>query len=482
LTNSALAVRTGNQEPRVCNAPDYVTSDGRDAVDLAASAGVFLDPWQQLSLEVMLGRTSLGMWAAFEFAELVARQNGKGEILLARALAGLYLLDERLILHSAHEFKTAAEAFLRIKAVIEGAPHLSKLVKATPSSHGNEGIELVTGQRLRFVARSKSSGRGFTGDTILLDEAQQLPRAAVGALLPTLSARPNPQVCYFGTVPTPENDAEHWTSVRDRGRKGDDASLAWMEWSPGVRCDDLDDRAAWIAANPALGYRITEETIARERNALSPEAFMAERLSVWPEFTSKAVIDPHDWQSCRAAEQYLDQPGPELDGSSPVAFALEVDPGRMWASIAAAGPCIEGGTALDIIDHRPDVDWVLARMVELVAKHSPKAVLIDQRSPAGSLIRSLEAEGVEVMKVDTAEVVKATGDFYDDVKARKVKHRMVPELDAAVAGATKRPVGDAWLFDRKAGMVVTPLVAVTLARWGHLEVEAPIAEADFYTI
>jgi hypothetical protein len=237
----------------------------------------------------------------------------------------------------------------------------------------------------------------------------------------------------------------------------------------------------WIASNPALGYRISEEAIARERNALPPESFLAERLSVWPEFSSKAVIDPHDWLSCRAAEQYLTNRDPEWMGR-PVCFAVEVDPGRMWASIAAAGPCIEGGTALDIVDHRPDVDWVLPRLVELVAKHSPKAVLIDQRSPAGSLIRSLEAEGVEVMKVDTAEVVRATGDFYDDVKARKVKHRMVAELDAAVAGAVKRPVGDAWLFDRKAGMVVTPLVAVTLARWGHLEVEAPVAEFDFYTI
>jgi hypothetical protein len=299
----------------------------------------------------MLGRTTLGRWAAFEFAELVARQNGKGEILLARALAGLYLFDETLILHSAHEFKTAAEAFLRIKAVIDGAPHLSKLVKAMPSSHGNEGVELTTGQRLRFMARSGGSGRGFTGDTILLDEAQQLPRKAVGAMLPTLSARPNPQVCYFGTVPTPENDSEHWTSVRDRGRSGNDATLAWLEWSAGLRCDDMDDRELWIASNPALGYRISEEAIARERNALPPESFLAERLSVWPEFSSKAVIDPHDWLSCRAAEQYLTNRDPEWMGR-PVCFAVEVDPGRMWASIAAAGPCIEGGTALDIVDHR----------------------------------------------------------------------------------------------------------------------------------
>jgi phage terminase large subunit-like protein len=342
LTNSALAVRTGHQKPRVCNAPNYVTSDGRDAVDLAASAGVFLDPWQQLSLEVMLGRRPDGKWAAFEFGELVARQNGKGEILLARALAGLFLFDERLMMHSAHEFKTAAEAFLRIKAVIDGAPHLSKLVKAMPSSHGNEGVELVTGQRLRFVARSKSSGRGFTGDTLLLDEVQQLPRSAIGAVLPTLSARPNAQVCYFGTVPTPENDAEHWTSVRDRGRAGNDPELAWLEWSAGVQCDDLDDRSGWEQANPALGYRISEEAIARERRAMSTDLFLAERLSVWGDDLTKAIVSSHDWLACRT--KLVDRR--TRLARRPVTLGVDLTPDRRGARSSPPAPAsrVESGS------------------------------------------------------------------------------------------------------------------------------------------
>jgi hypothetical protein len=52
-----------------------------------------------------------GKWAAFEVGLNVARQNGKGSILEARELAGLFLLGERLIIHSAHEFATSLEAF-----------------------------------------------------------------------------------------------------------------------------------------------------------------------------------------------------------------------------------------------------------------------------------------------------------------------------------------------------------------------------------
>jgi hypothetical protein len=42
-----------------------------------------------------------------------------------------------------------------------------------------------------------------------------------------------------------------------------------------------------------------------------------------------------------------------------------------------------------------------------------------------------------------------------------------PALDAAVAGAQQRPLGDSWAWARKGLSVdICPLVALTLARWG----------------
>jgi hypothetical protein len=66
-----------------------------------------LDPWQRFVLDRALGESKDGKWSAFEVGLVVPRQNGKGSILEARELAGLFLFDERLILHSAHEFETA---------------------------------------------------------------------------------------------------------------------------------------------------------------------------------------------------------------------------------------------------------------------------------------------------------------------------------------------------------------------------------------
>ena len=76
-----------------------------------------------------MGETAAGRWAAFEVGLIVPRQNGKGSILEALELAALFLADPDapppLILHSAHEFKTSAEHFRRVRDLIEATPLLA---------------------------------------------------------------------------------------------------------------------------------------------------------------------------------------------------------------------------------------------------------------------------------------------------------------------------------------------------------------------
>src|SRR3979490_2286742 len=106
----------GNQTPTIRSVPPYSSSAGREAVELAAHAGLVLDPWQKLVLEDGLGEGRNGQWAAFEVAMVLSRQNGKNAVFEARELAGLFLFNEQLIIHTAHEFKAAQEAFRRLAA------------------------------------------------------------------------------------------------------------------------------------------------------------------------------------------------------------------------------------------------------------------------------------------------------------------------------------------------------------------------------
>ena len=177
-SSSGASIVAGAQEPRISLVPDYVASTGPDAIELAALAGLHLDPWQQLVLTHSLGERSDGKWAAFEVGLVVPRQNGKGSILEARELAGLFLIDEeRLIIHSAHEQATSTEHFRRLLGLIESVPKLDQRVEKAPKGKGMEAIELKDGSRILFKTRTGGGGRGFTGDLVVLDEAMILAEA-----------------------------------------------------------------------------------------------------------------------------------------------------------------------------------------------------------------------------------------------------------------------------------------------------------------
>jgi hypothetical protein len=238
--SSPSAVLLDVQAPRFRVRPERASSAGPEAVELAASAGLILDPWQEAWLDDALSETADGRWAAFEAALIVPRQNGKGSVLEALELAGLFLFDEQLILHSAHEFKTAQEAFRRVLTLIQSTPDLDRLVQRVRTSHGEEGVELRSGQRLRFVARSTGSGRGFSGDRVILDEAYNLSGDAMAALLPTLSARPNPQLIYTSSAPLDRDESAVLRRLCKRGRaqaRGEaPTSMTYTEF-----CADRDD-------------------------------------------------------------------------------------------------------------------------------------------------------------------------------------------------------------------------------------------------
>lgn len=458
-------------------------------------AGVNLDDWQQFVLVNALGERIDGRWSAFEVGVAVSRQNGKGEILLARQLSGLYLFDERLIVHSAHQFDTSLEAFRRLEAVIESRDEFSKRVKRISRSHGEEGIELygpkgrrtTGGQRIRFRTRTKGGGRGFTGDCVLLDEAMILPESARSAILPIVSARPNPQVWYTGSAVDRliHEDGIVFAQVRERGISGDDPALAYFEWSIEAPLDEMgkpfspDDLPAaftadpknWAQANPALGIRISEEHVANEWRSMGGggRSFAVERLGHgdWPRSDGEVyVIDPETWSGL------VDRASKPTD---PVAFAFDVTPDRARGAIGVAGRRADALPHLEIVDHRAGTAWMVERIAELVVRHRPSAVICDGRSPGASLVPELAALGVEVTVTAAGEHAQACGMFYDAVENAGLRHLGTPELIAAIRGAAKRPLGDAWAWDRKhSDSDIAPLVAVTLALWGL--VGNPVAE------
>jgi hypothetical protein len=460
--SSLIDERIGWQRPAYRTGPRAGRSKGVDASLMAGLGGLDLDLWQRQVLEAALA-TRRGKWASFEVALIVPRQNGKGSILEALELHALYRdPDCRLILHSAHEFKTAKEAFRRITALIEESDLLRAQVAHIRYTTGEEGVELRDGSRLKFVARSSGSGRGFTGDLIILDEAYNLSTDMMAALLPTMSARPNPQIWYTSSAPLPVVHSDVLRRLCKRGRAGTSESLTYFEWCASQQ-DALDDPRVWAAANPALDIRISPEFVARELEALESEEFARERLGIWTEEDRNPRIIPAEvWAACDDVES---RP------TGPVCFALDVSPDRASATIVMAAESDRGGVHVEITgndvvyDHRPGTGWVVERAVELQQRWGGK-VAVAKGSPAWSLKEDLEAAKVDLLPISTEEHSQACGDLYDAVNEARLRHVGQVELDAAVAGADRRYYGDAWLWSRRTSSVdISPLVAVTLAHW-----------------
>ncbi len=465
----AVPADSGVQQPRIVSVPACVSSAGEEAVELARMAGLVLDPWQEFVLAASLGEREDGKWAAFEVGVVVSRQNGKGSILEARELAGLFLLGERFIIHSAHQFDTSLEAFRRLLTLIEDTPDFDRRVKRVVRSHGEEGIELKGGQRIRFRTRTKGGGRGFTSDCLILDEAMILPESAHGALLPTLSARPNPQVWYTGSAVDQEVH-EHGivlARIRERGLRGDDPALAYAEWSVdgdefAARPELATDLEAWAQANPGLGIRISAEHIGREQRSMDPKTFAVERLGVgdWPrtDGLGDRPIDPEAWAALR---------DPKSSALDPVCFALDVAPDRSSAAICVAGWRSDGRKHVEVVEHERGTGWAAERLAELKKAHRTVAIVCDGSGPVSSLLPQLEELKVDVTLVNAKEHGQACGMIYDAVEQRTIRHLGSQEMASAIAGAVKRPLGDAWAWSRKSSTVdISPLVACTLALWG----------------
>ncbi len=466
----------GAQRPRIQCIPEHVSCPlAGAALELCELAGLYLDPWQQFVLLNSLNTKGDGKLAAMIVGLCVGRQNGKGSILEARQLVGLFLRpQERLIIHSAHQFGTSLEHFRRILSLIESTPVLDQQVRRVARSHGEEGIELLDGSRLNFRTRNKGGARGFTGDTVYLDEAMELSDPFFGALMPTISARSvqgDPQIWVSGSAVDQEifDNGIVFSRIRQSGVRGDDPSLMYCEWSaPFETMDevvDASDPEMIAMATPGLGIRIAFGHIMGEMRSMGRREFLTERLGVgdWPDPDPEAggIIKLEDWNALVDTQSVT---------KDPIFFAYDVSPDRKWSTIAVSGANTAHNMHIEVVKRDKGTDWVPAELVRLTKKHKYVSVLTDGIGPGASLLHELEPHGVKVDTVNTQEHAQACGLLFDSVERKTLRHLGQPELAQAIKGAATRPLSDSWAWSRKNSNVdISPLVACTLAHWGATE-------------
>jgi phage terminase large subunit-like protein len=436
---------------------------GPRAAEAAALLGTDLMPWQrQVAGTALEIEPDTGKLAYREVVLTVPRQSGKTTLQLAVMVhRALGFGGPQNIVYTAQDRNHALLKWSDEHVPALQRSQLNKLFTVRKRT-GAEAVMWANGSRHSITAPTENAGHSQTLDLAMVDEAwARTDDRLEQGLSPTMITRPQPQLWVVSTAGTA---ASTWLRSKvDAGRLAPQGRrTAYFEWSADPESDPADP-AVWRTCMPALGYTITEDTIQAEYDRLDRDAFRRSYLNLWPDEMPAAewlVITEAEWEAC------LD---PRSEPVGRVALALDISPDRQWASIAAAGRRSDGLTHIELIEHRAGTSWVVERLTALIGKWSPYCVVVDAGSAAGSLLPELEAAGVTVTRPTVREVAGAAAALFDATRPETlgVRHLGQVPLTRAVAGAVQRPLADAWAWNRRGStVVISPLVAASLASWG----------------
>lgn len=432
-------------------------------------------PWQQLVADVLLEiDPGTGRLAYQEFGLTVPRQSGKSTFLLAKAVhrasATQFFGPRQRIVYTAQTRSKAREKWeedflgqLKVARAFRGRFRQSM-------ASGNEHVRFANGSKFGIDANTEKAGHGGTIDEADIDEAfAQADNRLEQAFRPAMITRPNKQLGWISTAGWDDGSPYLLPKVakgREAAESGANTGLAYFEWSAPPDADP-DDRNVWRACMPALGLvrpdgsGITEDAIAAELAQMDLPDFRRAYLNQWvpKPVTGGSAIDPALWAT-------LADPVSQIVGG--FAFAVDVSPDRGWSSVGVAGLRADGLEHVEVVAHLPGTDWVVPFVAEKVRANRPCVVMLDKASAAAALLPEFEAERVKVTATTLPQMGQACGGFYDSVVQGRLRHLDYKDLNEAVAQTRKRELGEgAFGWARKGQSDITPLVAATLARYGH---------------
>jgi hypothetical protein len=427
---------------------------------MARIIGQPLMPWQEQVAMVAGELLPDGRPAYRTVAFTVPRQSGKTTLVLAwelqRALGWAAADGPQRIVYSAQTGNDARKKLVEDQLPLID-PHKKALGMGRPlTGMGNEAVPFLNGSRIVLLASSEDSGHGKTVDLAVLDELfADKDNRRDQAVTPAMNTKRLAQLLACSTMGTDDSVALNQLVAAGRAacESGKREGIAYFEWSA-ADDDDPDSPDTWWRCMPALGHTIEEFVVADARAKMKDSEFRRAYLNQLTRSDDR-VMPVALWDAACS---------PDVKPAANVTYAVDVNPERTAASIAAAS----GGSipTSELLEHRAGVGWLAGRVAAIVAKR-PGRVLLDKTGPAGSLVTELERLNVIVDAVGAADYVSACGAFYDRVMEGRVALRVHSALEEAAAGVAKRQSGDAWAWARKHDSVdVCPLVAVTLAVWG----------------
>jgi hypothetical protein len=433
--------------------------------EVASVLGIALFLWQRLLADVALEVDPLTRALRYRTVGIsIARQNGKTLLVIIRVALEL-VRPRRTVVYTAQDRNYARRQWEKHCDLLMSFPAFAREVREYVKANGRETLRMRNGSEYIIVTPNEDAARSLTVDLAIIDEAYaQQSMAVIGGITPTMVTRPSAQLWILSNAGTFTSTLfRHYTSVGREATENPRSRMCWFEWTTSLEADLLDIDS-WADANPSQGLPGGPILSAMEAELIEvgEDTFRREHLNQWLDLGSLTGVDAVAWAAC-------------WDPTPPPArttLSLDITPERDRGTLVAAGEIGPARTALEVIEHTADLARLTARTIQ-VAKRQRSIVVIDRASPAGACIPALERAKVKVEMIAQPEMVRACGNFHDAVIAGLIGHRNDHRLTDAVLGATKRKVGDGWVWNRRGDLDITPLTAATLARWGCLTIAHP---------
>lgn len=419
----------------------------RELVAAAKESRIRLLPWQLVAARYGCASTLRGRWLWSTFAEVVARQNGKSELLIPRIRRGLKV-GERIV-HTAQNRSLPREVFERVADL---TPR-SELRRKPRMANGQERIDTWSGGVYRIVAPTRDGARGPSNDLVIIDEARELlDFAFIAGARPTLTASRNPQTWFMSNA----GDALSvvLNGLRQRAVELGDESLCYLEWSAAPD-RELDDRHGWAEANPSLGRLISMATLQgfRDDYLATPAIFQTEHLCQWADSLLPRAVNDVAWQRARSSTELPIRPS----------LGVSVAPGRIVAAIAwtQSSGTIGLRLAADVTGDPVDVDAAGRAIRQLADQLGVDAVGF---APATDrdLARYLDIPGADIQPISGQLAAAASARFVATIEAGRLAWSDA-ELVGSDLAFTVRRSGDAGIWTAAPAKADRPIPAAYAA-------------------
>lgn len=400
------------------------------------------------------------------------RANGKSALAAALAVAELFVGPEGAeVLVVASDERQARIVLNLAKRMVELNPELAERAHL----YADKIVVPQNGASMIALPADPAALHGWDPSLLVVDELHVVTEAVWEAVSSVTGKRPESVTLAIST-PSTSTDSVMWRLV-EHGRAGDDPAFWIREYAAPDGCA-VDDREAWLVANPALSCPdpfLAEDGLAAAQRTLREPVFRQLRLGQW-------VAGASSWLPFGAWDACADSTVVVGDRDRVV---LAFDGSASGDSTALVG-CTVGARphvfVVDVWENPGDRGWRVPRgeVDQVVAAAFDRWDVVELAADPWGWRSEIEAWAKRhgekrVVEWNTAaaqRMAPATDRLYQAVTTEAMTHDGDGRLSAHVAHCTAKstPLGDLVTKDkrgspRKIDAAVAAIVAFDRAAW-----------------